>query len=701
MERFRFFWLLALVFVLTACTGESGTRKTNNENNENNGDRCTCRDTDGDGICDFDEADAETRDTDGDGTPDFQDLDSDGDGILDAMEAGDDTTCTPPSDTDGDGASDFIDEDSDGNGIPDAVEGSGDTDGDGQPDYIDMDDDNDYLPDAFEAGGCESWETSRIPCDTDGDGIPDYREIDSDGDGIGDRWETSADADDDSMPNFRDPDSDDDGIPDALEGRTYGDPWAEPVDSDGDGFYDFVDVDSDNDGLPDDVEDANQNGNVDPGETDPGNPDTDGDGVSDLIEKAAGTDPLSPADSPRIRGDFVFLVPYQDAPDPPEDVLRFSTAFQMLDLLFVIDVSGSMSAEINAVRDGLAGMLDDLICLPGQNPSVDHCIPDVQTGIILFGQSGTPHTLVKAIDDNNLPADPGPDADCTYNRLPTMASGGSEQTVRAQSLGFTGTCASDAGRIGQACFRPRSLHLVLLVTDEDLKEDTDYANRQSHWDTIYGGGGRVIVDYGAGGTTEISNLITDMLAASSNGVTLVPVISPLAYASIPVCQTLSPNPFYLSGSDYRAMVRGDDANAGPALSCAVQAVGAYMPQDVDAQVSNDPANVDARGNPVDAPAAFIDYIEVFMAAQDSQCPDGYNTADTNADGHDDRFVQILPGNPVCWRIHVKENQAVEPARTPQMFKATIDVYGTGGALLDSRDVYFLVPPEFEGPGGPA
>ncbi|MBU1069578.1 VWA domain-containing protein, partial [Myxococcota bacterium] len=85
---------------------------------------------------------------------------------------------------------------------------------------------------------------------------------------------------------------------------------------------------------------------------------------------------------------------------------------------------------------------------------------------------------------------------------------------------------------------------------------------------------------------------------------------------------------------------------------------------------------------------------------DATCPAGYNTADGNADGHVDRFVQILPGSPVCWRIHVKQNVAVHAAETPQMFKATVEVYGTGAALLDSREVFFLVPPEFEGPGGP-
>ena len=52
-------------------------------------------------------------------------------------------------------------------------------------------------------------------------------------------------------------------------------------------------VDSDGDGLPDVVEDLNQNGRRDPGETDAFNPDSDGDHLSDGIEKQLLTDPLS------------------------------------------------------------------------------------------------------------------------------------------------------------------------------------------------------------------------------------------------------------------------------------------------------------------------------------------------------------------------------------------------------------------------
>lgn len=114
------------------------------------------------------EAVGAARDTDADGRPDFQDLDSDGDGIWDLLEAG-----APRSlDTNNDGKIDvFIDIDKDGisdivdalvkggvNGLPIVLK---DTDGDGIPDLIDPDSDGDGFPDAAENG------------DYDGDGVAD------------------------------------------------------------------------------------------------------------------------------------------------------------------------------------------------------------------------------------------------------------------------------------------------------------------------------------------------------------------------------------------------------------------------------------------------------------------------------------------------------------------------------------------------
>lgn len=67
---------------------------------------------------------------------------------------------------------------------------------------------------------------------------------------------------------------------------------APPLDSDNDGLPDFLendcpspfDADSDDDGILDGHEDVNANGQVDPGETDPCNPDSDGDFIQDGTE---------------------------------------------------------------------------------------------------------------------------------------------------------------------------------------------------------------------------------------------------------------------------------------------------------------------------------------------------------------------------------------------------------------------------------
>ncbi|MBU2549879.1 MAG: chitobiase/beta-hexosaminidase C-terminal domain-containing protein, partial [Proteobacteria bacterium] len=104
-----------------------------------------------------------------------------------------------------------------------------------------------------------------------------------------------------------DDDADHDGIPDVIENRTCTDP--NNPDTDRDGLKDGVEdanrngvldsgetnpclADTDGDGLNDGVEDANRNGRVDSGETDPRKRDTDGDGMPDGYEVQHVLNPL-------------------------------------------------------------------------------------------------------------------------------------------------------------------------------------------------------------------------------------------------------------------------------------------------------------------------------------------------------------------------------------------------------------------------
>jgi hypothetical protein len=75
------------------------------------------------------------------------------------------------------------------------------------------------------------------------------------------------------------------------------------------------------------------------------------------------------------------------------------------------------------------------------------------------------------------------------------------------------------------------------------------------------------------------------------------------------------------------------------------------------------------------------------------CESGLATADTDSDGYPDKFIDVLPGTPVCFDIIPAQNDSVEPTGGPMIYKAFVDVVGDDVTVLDTREVYFLVPPE--------
>ncbi len=251
------------------------------------------RDTDGDGITDDDEG---TGDPDGDMIPNFRDLDSDGDNILDSVEAGDSDRRTPPVDTDGDKTPDFLDTDSDGDTVLD-IDEAGDadlmtppvnSDTDTAPDYVDTDSDDDTILDGVD--NCRRTpNTDQL--DSDGDGVGDACEGDQDGDGVPDSQDNcpmnanpdQADLDNDGIGDVCDDDDDNDGIPDATDNCPR---VANPdqADGDNDGIGDACDganADGDGDGVPDARDNCPTVPNTD-------QVDTDNDGVGDACE--AGSD---------------------------------------------------------------------------------------------------------------------------------------------------------------------------------------------------------------------------------------------------------------------------------------------------------------------------------------------------------------------------------------------------------------------------
>ncbi len=155
-------------------------------------------------------ANNENIDSDGDGLSDLLEekigteaylSDTDGDGIKDGIEVGE--NIDKPLDSDNDKRIDALDYDDDNDGLPTFLESRNDTDKDGIKDYLDTDSDNDGLTDGAEAG--------FLSQDKNLDGIDDAFDsarpgaVDKNGDGIDD--------------NLKLPDYNNDGIADYLDAK--------------------------------------------------------------------------------------------------------------------------------------------------------------------------------------------------------------------------------------------------------------------------------------------------------------------------------------------------------------------------------------------------------------------------------------------------------------------------------------------------
>lgn len=270
---------------------------------------------DGLGFIDFDK----------DGVPNSLDLDSDDDGIPDIREAGgtdanNDGMTDTAWDTDGDGLVDPYDGDADNNNVIENPNGpliktSTDVNGDGRadsypnknidrmgyPNPYDLDADGDGIVDAEEAGfpaaisvingmvagaKANGWSNSVNTLvtltlkNTDGRGNADYLDIDSDDDGISDNVE--------GQPTFSyvlptDADADGDGLADVYDfsQNAYGGFGITPYDHDYDGIPDYMDSDTDNDGAPD-INEASKVLNINQGNII--TTDADGDGMLDQFD---------------------------------------------------------------------------------------------------------------------------------------------------------------------------------------------------------------------------------------------------------------------------------------------------------------------------------------------------------------------------------------------------------------------------------
>jgi len=689
--------------------------------------RCSPEDDpDADYISTIDEG---TGDADADGTANFSDDDSDGDGISDRIEGGDNSCESRPTDSDLDGTPDFLDRDANADGVDDSTQ-TGDADGDGVPDWRETDFDGDGIPNAIEFG------TGATPADTDADGTLDLRDDDSDGDTILDSVEGSTDLDGDGTANFRDLDSDGDGVTDSLEagdGETATPPRVcdeevspvtrtplNPDDSPygGDGFSDVVDTDSDNDGLSDGQEVAVG--------TNPCAFDTDSDGVDDLFEgafaqrncpggvPAVGVD-ISICTCGNNAGctireeDFYLVLPYGGAPQTR--ALNFSTNIRVADIFFITDTTGSMGGTVENVKATVTTPGTGLIDRIGET------IPDAWFGggqhdDMPFASWGSSPDEPFILAIRMTPPEMASAVQTAFNGI--MLHGGGDgpesQTIGLHAIvtgmggtwtygggfggGATYTMPNYAGMCldggwGAPCFRDAALPIIVLFTDicshNGPPGEDSGCEPYSGVDPVLPVWEEMIAAMNRRGAKFIG--VNASGGSSCAGPTAPDGVSPCYFLKRTAEETgsvdLDTNALVYDLPNSASTTVFADTIAG-----AVETVATRVPLDVDTGVRAEP-------NPLANAVMFVKRRTPGCRATPAIDPCFVPPAGVAADQavafiDTSTFFGVIPGTQVTFQITF-QNDFFRGTDRAELFVALIDVRGGGSSILDTREVYIVVP----------
>jgi hypothetical protein len=252
-----------------------------------------------------------------------------------------------------------------------------------------------------------------------------------------------------------------------------------------------------------------------------------------------------------------------------------------------------------------------------------------------------------------------------------IATGGAlEGFVAAQT-------ACPAGYVGYPCFRPGAVPIIILITDAAFHNGPGGSHAYSGItpapptyteaaDALIAIHARVLTidTSGSAGGESYANL--QQISADTGAVT---ADGPLTIA-----------------------IDTDGTGLGDNVVTAVQTLAVGVPMDITAVGRDDTTDgVDAT--------VFIDHIvpNTTGGVEDPEdttviCVGGLETGDGDSDGTPDMFLDVLPGTPVCFDIIPAENESVPPEAIPKVYRAYVDVVGDGVTVLDTRIIYFLVPP---------
>ena len=384
--------------------------------------------------------------------------------------------------------------------------------------------------------------------------------------------------------------------------------------------------------------------------------------------------------------DFFFVVPYNEAPSPKSDVLKFSTNIKQADVAFSMDTTASMTGSINNLKSSLQGTL--LAQLQAAIPNVGLAVTDFRdfqdSWVVKVRQPITTTLSLAQAAVGAMSADEGGDIpEASIASMQYILDGKANSGIAAHANTVPGT-------FGGVDFRPGSVPVVVNITDASWHDPSGVSTMAS-LKAAFAATKAKFVAVTENNTNEAqANELSD--ATGSN-------VPPAAFgsgcAAGQCCNGVNgaaraPNG---PGGTCRLNFLSTSGNGvGSSVVKAISAIAVGTTFDVKAVPSNDPKN--AKG--VDA----TKFIKTLRAMDEGNPAEGCPAApakDSDGDGIKDTFIAVKAGTPVCFEVIPAMNTTVPPTLDPQFFNAFIDVMGLPGNLkLDTRSVLFLVPPTVTG-----
>ena len=346
---------------------------------------------------------------------------------------------------------------------------------------------------------------------------------------------------------------------------------------------------------------------------------------------------------------------------PTEFTVSFITRISTADVLFLVDVTGSMGEEINQIRSGLQGTIV---------PGIAAAIPDVHFSVAQYADF--PVAPYGDPDDRpfvlSTPSTPDlREVQLGLDALIVLGGGDlPESGVEALYLVSTGRSAGllvpprrcGAGTIGYPCFRREGTRIIVLVTDAPSHNGPggaepygpDVAPRPHTYDealiAMRAIGAKVLGLYSGfnedGGRTQLETIARDTGAVSAAGEPIVIDIGP------------------------------DGALLGPSVVSAVQTLVDEAPIDITIALEDDPSDA------LDA-LSFVRGVET-VAADPA----------IGAVQEADRFRAVRPGTRVTFRVRLN-NTSIERGPLPQRYRMRVTLVGDAATLLTETNVEVVIP----------